>query len=71
MDKGRCTLESSFARVVTVVGARQPEAFNEEGVVGEYFWVASGGVVTVVATGRPEAPASEVVMAGKHGVARG
>ena len=39
MDNGRCTLGSSFAGVVTVVGARQPEAFNEEGVVGEYFWV--------------------------------
>ena len=52
-----------------MVGGRQPKAFNEEGVVGECFWGASGRVVTVVATRRPEAPASEVVMAGKHGVA--
>ena len=39
-------------------------------------WVSTSGlpragVVTVVATGRPEAPASEVVMVAKHGVARG
>ena len=42
MDNCRCTLELSFAGAVTVVGVRQPEAFNEEGVVGEYFWVAAG-----------------------------
>ena len=32
----------SFAGVVTLVGARQPGAFNEEGVVGEHFWAAAG-----------------------------
>ena len=59
--------------VVTVVRARQPKAFNEEGA----SWVSTSGlpgasgVVTVVATRRPEAPASEVVMPEKHRVARG
>ena len=59
--------------LVTVVGARQPKALNEEGA----SWVNTSGlpgasrVVTVVATRRPEAPASEVVMPGKHHVARG
>ena len=60
-----------YFRIVLVVGCRQPKGLNEEGVVGECFWAPRAGVVTVVATRRPEAPASEVVMAGKHGVARG